>query len=369
MCIIPFILPPPHSDCSESRNNVDSQRAAELGSTTFIKTVLMLLVVLYHSIVFWRGDWFTENPAELVPALGTAASFLITFLMYAFVLVSGYIFSYQRCERGSYKELLPFVANKAKRLLLPYLAVAAVWVIPIQLIFFDYTPLELAKNFLLAISPNQLWFLWMLFDLFIIFHLLSRFIEKHNILGLIVVLAMYAVGTIAPMLPNVFMIWRAMTYAPAFWLGFKLRQYGTELFRKIPIFIYPIVHIALFILDMYLPLGGGIVGRALSLAMDFVINHLGALSAFLLLSAVGTRINTSAQPIKFLGERSMTIYLFHQQAIYFFIYLLDGHISPYLVAAASFIGALAISLLISLLLHRFNITRLLIGEKPIKKRD
>lgn len=29
---------------------------------TFTKTVLMILVVLYHAIAFWKGSWFSSVP-------------------------------------------------------------------------------------------------------------------------------------------------------------------------------------------------------------------------------------------------------------------------------------------------------------------
>ena len=37
----------------------------ELKNCYFVKTILMLLVVGYHSMVFWSGDWFTViSPAN-----------------------------------------------------------------------------------------------------------------------------------------------------------------------------------------------------------------------------------------------------------------------------------------------------------------
>ena len=327
----------------------------------------MLLVVIYHSIVFWRGDWFTKNPVDTAEGFTIFAEFLITFLMYGFVLVSGYIFYYQRCECGKYEKFFPFILNKAKRLIVPYVFTALVWVIPIQCIFLDYTIPELIKNFLLALSPNQLWFLWMLFDLFVIFHLLSKFLEKNSIIGTVIVLGMFAVGTLG-IIPNAFMITRALTYAPAFYLGFLLRKYGTSALRKIPLPFYIVAHITLFAISKLLPIPSGIIGRCLCILINFLLNHIGALSAFLVLTYIAGRINTNAKPLRLLTKSSLTVYLFHQQAIYPFVFLLNGLITPYLIAPIAFIGAMSVSLIIFLLLSKFNITRFLIGEKPIKKQ-
>lgn len=34
----------------------------KLYNCVFIKSILMLLVILYHSTVFWNGNWFTVEP-------------------------------------------------------------------------------------------------------------------------------------------------------------------------------------------------------------------------------------------------------------------------------------------------------------------
>lgn len=41
-------------------NLVVSEKQIE--NCSFIRFVLMLCVVLYHSIVFWSGAWFTKYP-------------------------------------------------------------------------------------------------------------------------------------------------------------------------------------------------------------------------------------------------------------------------------------------------------------------
>lgn len=58
----------------------------------FIKTILMLLVVLYHSIVFC-GNWFHVKEV-IYPSqpLAVLAQWLNSFHVYGFTLVSGYLF-------------------------------------------------------------------------------------------------------------------------------------------------------------------------------------------------------------------------------------------------------------------------------------
>lgn len=36
----------------------DNLSVSKLNNCTFVKTVLMLLVILYHACAFWNGEWF-----------------------------------------------------------------------------------------------------------------------------------------------------------------------------------------------------------------------------------------------------------------------------------------------------------------------
>ena len=86
----------------------------------------MLLVVLDHSAAFWTGNWFTKDPVFLAKGLVILSRYLNTVHIREFALVSGYIFYYIKYEKGGYQKFTSFIANKAKRLLIPY--VFAQWV-------------------------------------------------------------------------------------------------------------------------------------------------------------------------------------------------------------------------------------------------
>lgn len=67
----------------------------ELSNCGFVKTILMLLVILGHACAFWSGHWFTDNPALPSRGLNALFEWLNSFHIYAFALVSGYIFTYK----------------------------------------------------------------------------------------------------------------------------------------------------------------------------------------------------------------------------------------------------------------------------------
>ena len=325
----------------------------------------MLLVVIYHCIVFWTGSWFTKNPVYESKLLSLFASWMNSFHIYGFSLVSGYLFYFLKHEKNKYASLLPFAANKAKRLLLPYVFVSVVWVIPFAVYYFQYDTIEIINKYALGISPNQLWFLLMLFCVFMIFHPLSSFFEKHNIGGVIVVIVIYGIGLVGQMvLPNVFQVFQACTYIPLFWLGFKIRQYGSEGLRRIPILVWLVADVLLFAMTQYLSVFDGIIIKLLNHGLKFVLHIMGALMAFVVLQKIADKVRWKESKVfGFLSKNSMPVYLFHQQVIYIFVTMLNGLINPYLHAGINFVGAMVISLLISAILMKFKWTRMLIGEK------
>ena len=66
---------------------------------------------------------------------------------------------------------------------------------------------------------------------------------------------------------------------------------------------------------------------------------------------------------KLLSSYSMPMYLFHQQIIYFCIYVFNGKMNPWINATLNFSIAMLCSFIISAIIMRYSITRFLIGEK------
>lgn len=66
----------------------------------FVKMGLMFLVILGHCTAFWNGTWFTGNPFYKSSMLGIFSDYLGSFHIYAFTLVSGYIFAFKMSGGG-----------------------------------------------------------------------------------------------------------------------------------------------------------------------------------------------------------------------------------------------------------------------------
>ena len=316
-------------------------------------------------MIFWNGTWFTKNPFFESNFLSTVSPWMNSFHIYGFALVSGYLFFFLKCEKGRYSSFISFAVNKAKRLLVPFAFIIIAWVVPFAVHYFQFDTVEVIMRYILGTFPNQLWFLLMLFVVFMLFYPLTSFFEKHLIAGAITVIAFYGVGFVGSMkLPNIYQVFTACMYLPLFWLGFKIRQYGSKALMKIPSLIWIAADILLFALVQYLSGFDGFIFKLLNLGLTFLLHIIGALMAFVVLQKLANRVNWKESKVfTLLSKNSMPVYLFHQQVIYVFISLLNGVINPYLHAGINFIGAMMISLLISTLLMKFKWTRFLIGEK------
>ncbi len=85
----------------------------ELQNCAYIKTILMICIVLYHSILFWSGNWFTIlEPERLIPAFNWIAIWLSSFHVYGFTLISGYVFYYVKYERGGIPQFMDLLKRK-----------------------------------------------------------------------------------------------------------------------------------------------------------------------------------------------------------------------------------------------------------------
>lgn len=347
----------------QSKMNTN-KNTMKIENCSFIKMMLMLCVVIYHCILFWSENWFTENPVFKSEFLKFFSTWLGSFHVYSFVFVSGYLFFYLCYEKEKYQEFKSFLFNKVKRLIVPYVFIAVLWVGPIYCYFFGFDRNVLIHKFLWAEGPSQLWFLWMLFDVYMIFWLFRKFFYNYNVWGIIFVVILYGIGVLGnDIIPNVFQIWTACTYLIFFWMGFKIRQYY-KIYERINNYLFWIVlDVFLFVMIQFIP-NTGMVLKLINKGLTISLHVVGTIMAFVTLNELAGRVNQKCgKVIKMLSKFSMSIYLFHQQVIYFLIYILNGIVNPYINSIANFVAAMIVSIVISALLMKFRVTRFLIGEK------
>ena len=336
-----------------------------LRNCNFVKTLFMISVVVYHSVLFWNGKWFASvtTPVFSSEGLNILSQVLNTFHIYGFTLVSGYIFCYIKQEKGGYVKLGSFVRKKFTRLIVPYIFVVSIWVVPFAVYFFDYNSKAVLFKYALAVSPNQLWFLVMLFDVFLMAFGLSDLWSKRPMLGMIVVWGIYIVGFVAGRLfMDVFQIWTACTFLAYFWLGFYLRFKENGFLWKIPTFVYLLVGIALIVCLIYIRNFDSIIMKILEIGLDSITKIYGSIAAFILLQRLADRIKWESKAFSFISNQSMVVYLFHQQFIYVVLKALNGALNPWLHAGVNFLISFGLSIVIAVVMKKSKLLLFLLGE-------
>lgn len=296
-------------------------------------------------------------PAYESCVLCCISDFLNAFHIYAFSLVSGYLFYYLRIEKRRYEHYLSFVKGKFFRLIVPYYFVCIIWVVPVAQFFFHYSAVEIVNRYILGTNPNQLWFLLMLFWVYIIVWPISHMFDKKILGGALIVGSLYSVGVIGSrLIPNYFFIWRSCEYVLFFWVGFMMRKLP-ELFKHIKWYMWLGLFMILF--AVWETIDNGYINSIL----EIVVHITGAIAAFETLNALAEKNRWKKSWFTVLSSKTMPMYLFHQQIIYFCILLLNGKVNPYINAFANLLFALIGSCLISTVLMKWKATRFLIGEK------
>lgn len=131
-----------------------------LDEVSFIRPILILLVVLYHSMAIHTGNWEMPEGVTVIPVYKVIGRLSYLFMLETFVFVSGYVWAYQREKRGKSETFVLLFHKKALRLLIPTVVFGIIY-----LILFErnnYTLLHLLEG------PGHLCFLPMLFECFLI---------------------------------------------------------------------------------------------------------------------------------------------------------------------------------------------------------
>lgn len=349
----------------EKFRSKQASKQASLDNCTFVKTILMLLVIIYHSCVFWNGNWFTvQNVKIKAPLLAVFAQWLNSFHVYGFTLISGYLFHFLKNEEGRYSQYIPFVLNKIRRLLIPYVFIACCWIVPISVKLCNYSLDDVIDRYIWCTNPSQLWFLWMLFDVFIIIWPLNKFV-KNDLLAIIISAISWGIGFVGgAYFKNLFCIWTALNFLPYFILGMKLREKNTHILYRIPSWVYIVLQLGLFFLEKIVLRQDCVSAKVIGLGNEYALHIVGALMSFFVLQSIATNIKWKDNILfSFFSTKTMPVYLFHQQIIYFTIIWLNGKVNPYINATINFLVSVTISLVISGIFMKFKWTRRLIGEK------
>lgn len=149
-----------------------------MSNINLVRLVALILVVLGHSTGAYTKSWvYSANVnSNLYKFLSIYVS---SFHLSVFVFASGLTYAYKQKSGNAYSSYLILIKKKLKRLMLPYFFVGSLYMIPIGMLLnisrYNKSYLTNLKSFILGYSNGHLWYLFMLFDVFLVYY----FIEKN----------------------------------------------------------------------------------------------------------------------------------------------------------------------------------------------
>ena len=288
-----------------------------------LRIILVVLVVIghgtYYDIVTKFGgiNYGTMMSNALIPdtifhkITSILTSFIYTFHMPAFIALSGSLFSLKK--NVSMKEI---IVKKAKRLLIPFLAVWFFWNLPIKYFSGYYAGVSIKGMLLQLIFPSCV-YLWYLECLFFVF-LIASFICKLEIKKQIVAVTFcWCMGVVLyKKLDQYHVLGDPLYYLLWFYLGYRLENIIVWL-KKHNVWKY-----------------SSILGAFLVVCVSFVIDKIAKFPPFHFLSSYvicpffmlivlnymvrHTKINSTA--VKKMSDYGMGIYLYAEPLNYLFLF-------------------------------------------------
>jgi fucose 4-O-acetylase-like acetyltransferase len=187
-----------------------------LTEVDYIRVILIFTLVGFHAFAPFCGAWPPISDTQ-IPTYWWVGKFYYSFMLEAFVFISGYVFGFQVRQKGA--QLLSMnaiVRSKLKRLLLPSIVFSIIY-----LLIFGLKDGESIAQACYSIIDGRghMWFLPMLFWCFIYI----AFVEKFDFRTRTVVIAAFTCSFLS-FLPLPFRMGSALYYFPFFYVGYAIRH-------------------------------------------------------------------------------------------------------------------------------------------------
>lgn len=315
-----------------------------------LKALLVPLVVLAHITVMYTADGAFQcvRSSNLLTVLTT---YIYSFHMPSFFMISGCVYGWG-IRAGKYRCAGSFLLKKTKRLLVPYVLFGVLCVVPVVYLcgLSDLTvPQAWLQNIVLAIQPRHLWYVFVLFEIFLVTVPLRGVCKKH---------------------PGVVMLASLTVFAVTYWFAFPTKenylQYKNFLMYQVYFFFGVLLDrifdtlrqwtLRLKWFWIFLPIAQGSWlllpnGHPYVKVCYGLLGCVWVLCGAILLNEYLPRLCTG-RFMKSLGDCGYGIYLLHPMMVYgIFFFVRDWNIHPLLLTAAVFVTATAVSWLLTAFWH------------------
>ena len=274
------------------------EKRLRLNEVDAIRSILVILLVLYHSFCMYDNKWELCDNAFDINMYKWISRFAYAFLLQGYFFMSGYIWAFQKEILKKNESFIQLVKAKSIRLLLPSLSFGVVY----YLLFYKGAPISSESDTILCFDslmyvlngPGHLWFLPALFWCFVLTFLLNK-VKLTPLLKLIITL----LCALLPYLALPFRLGWTMFYIFFFYLGyfaFLKRDYFIKLSAKVMYswggyLLFIGIFILLYSLKDALPtlIGNKYIFRTSSQMLEIVYSTLGLISFYLVVTRLSNK--------------------------------------------------------------------------------
>lgn len=265
---------------------------------------------------------------------------------------------------NAYSSYLILIKKKLKRLMLPYFFVGSLYMIPIGMLLnisrYNKSYLTNLKSFILGYSNGHLWYLFMLFDVFLVYYFIEKKLNSKNII--IVTIILFIGKVVSKQIPDFFEINSMMNYLIVFHLGYCTYLYKNKISLltrnilgkyKVITLVSSILTISLILLvKSKIQYIHGVTSCIYSI-IDIIICIIGIVQVYSLVLIINN--SKYLDCVKQINKYNFNIYLLHEPIIFIILsYLLPLNINPTIVVFLCFSLSIIISILISKAYYSFR---------------
>ena len=358
------------------------RKPAYLNNIALLRTFAILIVVLGHSMIVYQYNWGIYTPLVKSSFFNGIKTYIDLFQMPLFIFISGYMYYYCRKECDKYNNFSIFTFDKIKRLLIPYICVAFMYVLPIRIMtdysgYKGYNVLEIIYKYIITgVDVGHLWYLLAIFEIFIVFYFFESIINKIGIPASFIIIA--CANIISYKFTDVFQISSSIHYFMFFYLGYIIRKYENTFVKGFKGKNNSVLIAVTFILQFLFLIASNKISNS-NLILTLIKNSMYLMCCisvtifyFLVLSSISAKYKSlnKNKVLKYLDKESFSIYLFHSPLVYIMLkYISDKNISPFLVVPSMFIIILFGSLGISYVIKKTGVLKFVIGSSNTKKQN
>ncbi len=336
----------------------ERMRREKVEQYEIIKIITTILVVFGHVTRMYTPDGIV-HPLNKSIVLDYITSFIYSFHMPLFVAVSGSIYYFVKMRLNKYSNNSQFIINKAQRLLIPYVVFGILYVAPIMILcnFTESSYLNyIIEGIILSLNPRHLWYIFMLFNVFMAFQFLNKYITKYPKLFMFIFI-LFNIASYK--LPVYFQLNTTFRYLIYFYIGYLFEKNKND-FKLNPKKITITSFLFLLVANYLLKVSNGVIPYII---LNMICAFLGIIFMYTSVQLLNIKFIMNLKLYKIIKENSFGIYLFHPMIIYVLFYWLgDKDINPFLLSFIIFVITMIISDSFTRIIRRLRLN-VLIGEK------